>query len=825
MQTFYTGHWQLEAAADLGLELHQLCGTVAAPEHYEEPAQLLQLSQLRDGRAHGAQWSSYSTLLATYLVWLRRADADKQRLESVPLQLAALERRQANLAAGVATWTNYVAYVAEHWRRWCEVTEAADAQLTAAEEAVTGAGAPPPPPPAALDRLQSELEKAARLWRTVQALASAEAIRAAADQLAELHLRLLLLRLLIGTRHQQTADADTARHLQTLSGDLAQQSRQRLAAGLRGHGQPSLPALLAYLQHELPAELAADGASTGDETDPHGLRCARLLKVESLIETTADFERRRPDLERRLADIEAALERPLQLADDAPEEHRQLERDTDDVLRDIRDVSKRMRDVTGPCNLLSGDGDGVPDVRELQAVTRAGDLLQQRWLRICEVSAGRPAALAQAWTAVETLGGGTDLLQAGLDSRLAEVHAPREADWQRLEQLADQLLQRADQLRGQARAGPPADAADQLEELQMERAGLSARLAELTADTTRRLEAQCPLEQHSYDLSPPASCQQLDRLLAELQQQDVVSQEVDGATPRKTGDAGAGGPLEPDVSSQEEAGPPEEIGPGEETFPQAEAAIHEAEVCLAALESLLDEPAPEPLRLGQTLGACSGAADLLAALEGATDSQLATAAQLRGRLDQLGRRAHERLHGQQRELCQWELDLWRLQQWLQHTASKLEAMPSAVLPTLWDDVQQRRLRRLGVELDSHTELMASVSLAVRDGPQRSRVLDLQTRWDTVSHQLMALQALLPPAADAGHPVSEEAPPGPLGRTLLAMRRVLRASLPFQALLLLALAVLALYPACERGGDCDAAVNNFAASFETMLAYPNGPPPT
>ena len=67
-------------------------------------------------------------------------------------------------------------------------------------------------------------------------------------------------------------------------------------------------------------------------------------------------------------------------------------------------------------------------------------------------------------------------------------------------------------------------------------------------------------------------------------------------------------------------------------------------------------------------------------------------------------------------------------------------------------------------------------------------------------------------------------PGALSRTLLSMRRVLRASLPFQALLLLALATLALYPACERGGDCDAAVNNFAASLETMLLYPNGAPP-
>ena len=66
--------------------------------------------------------------------------------------------------------------------------------------------------------------------------------------------------------------------------------------------------------------------------------------------------------------------------------------------------------------------------------------------------------------------------------------------------------------------------------------------------------------------------------------------------------------------------------------------------------------------------------------------------------------------------------------------------------------------------------------------------------------------------------------GALARLLLSLRRVVRAPLPFQAALLLALAALALYPACERGADCDAAVNNFASSLETMLLYPDGPPP-
>lgn len=135
--------------AILGLHRDQLAEELSAPQlpaaaRQQLSAQLAsvlrQLSQLRAGRGRAAPWAAYSALLSRHLVWLRRADADKLRLEAAPLPPRQLPARRAQLAA-------LSRRLARGRRRLTELRR------------LTGAGAAgrPPLPLAALERRQANL--------------------------------------------------------------------------------------------------------------------------------------------------------------------------------------------------------------------------------------------------------------------------------------------------------------------------------------------------------------------------------------------------------------------------------------------------------------------------------------------------------------------------------------------------------------------------------------------------------------------------------------------------------------------------------------------
>ncbi|CAK9831289.1 Muscle-specific protein 300 kDa [Anthophora retusa] len=141
---------------------------------------------------------------------------------------------------------------------------------------------------------------------------------------------------------------------------------------------------------------------------------------------------------------------------------------------------------------------------------------------------------------------------------------------------------------------------------------------------------------------------------------------------------------------------------------------------------------------------------------------------------------------------------------------------------------RERLQELRLKLQSLRRLTGIYALklgsALGMDPRDVGLAATTTSLASLSHDLLDEAASgTDQPHDAPDTDGDDGEPTVLSRGYRFLGRVLRISLPIQALMLLVLGVASLVPSAEEDYSCMLS-NNLARSFTPMVVYPNGPPP-